>query len=462
MSLNDTISAIATPLGYSGIGIVRMSGSQSISVAKKIFQPPQDRKINWKSSFTIHYGWIINPKTGEYVDEVLLTLMRAPKTYTREDIVEINCHGGSVSLRKILNLTLKWGARLAEPGEFTKRAFLNGRIDLTQAESVLDIVQAKTEKGLEAALNQLEGGLSKKINFLEEEIIKLLSDFEAEIDFAYEDIKFLSPKEAKKHLYKILVDINSLLEMNQMDKIYREGVKVVITGKPNVGKSTLLNALLQRERAIVTPIPGTTRDTIEEMINIKGFPLRIIDTAGLKKTKNAVEKEALERTYLKLEEADITLLMLDGSLPLNGEDNYLFKKIKKRETLAVINKIDLPQRIDKEKVVSLFPEEKIIEISAKEEINLQKLIQKVANLMLKEIVPSFSDSRITVNLRQKKILEKVKKNINRALQGIDKNLPRELISFELREGLKRLGEITGKEINEKILNNIFSHFCIGK
>jgi len=461
MSLNETIAAIATPLGYSGIGIVRMSGNQSLSIARRIFQPHQGRKIDWESSFTIHYGWIINPETKEHIDEVLLTLMRAPKTYTREDIVEINCHGGPVPLRKILNLTLRWGARLAEPGEFTKRAFLNGRIDLTQAESILDIVQAKTEKGLESALNQLEGGLSKKINFLEEEIINLLSDFEAEIDFAYEDIKFLSPKEAKKHLYKILVDINSLLEMNQMDKIYREGVKVVITGKPNVGKSTLLNALLQRERAIVTPIPGTTRDTIEEMINIKGFPLQIIDTAGLKKAKNKIDKEALKRTYSKLEEADIILLMLDGSLPLNGEDSWLFKEIKEEGTLAVINKIDLPQRIDKEKIASFFSKEKTIEISAKEEINLQKLTQKVTNLMLKEIIP-YSDNLITVNLRQKKILEKVRKNINRALQGIDKNLPRELISFELREGLKRLGEITGKEVNEEILNNIFSHFCIGK
>ncbi|MEA1965285.1 MAG: tRNA uridine-5-carboxymethylaminomethyl(34) synthesis GTPase MnmE [Candidatus Aerophobetes bacterium] len=461
MSLNDTIAAIATPLGYSGIGIVRMSGDQSLPIARRIFQPWQRKKIDWKSSFTIHYGWIINPETGEDVDEVLLTLMRAPKTYTREDIVEINCHGGPVPLRKILNLTLRWGACLAEPGEFTKRAFLNGRIDLMQAEGVLDIVQAKTEKGLEAALNQLEGKLSKKINSLEEEIINLLSDFEAEIDFAYEDIKFLSPKEAKKHLHKILIDINCLLEMNQLDKIYREGIKLVIAGKPNVGKSTLLNALLQRKRAIVTPTPGTTRDTIEEVVNIKGFPLRIIDTAGLKKAGNKIEKEALKQTYSKLEEADIILLMLDGSVPLNGEDNWLYEKIKKEKTLALINKIDLPQRINKEKISPLFSKEKRIEISAKEETNLQKLIEKLANLMLNQVIPT-SNSRIAVNLRQKKILEKVRKNIRRALQGVEKKRDKELVSFELREGLKRLGEITGKQINEEILNNIFSRFCIGK
>jgi len=424
MSLEDTIAAIATPSGHSGIGIVRMSGKRSFPIAQRIFQPPEGKKVNWSSSFRIYYGWIVDPDTGNRVDEVLLTLMRAPKTYTREDIVEINCHGGPVPLRRTLELTLKLGARLAEPGEFTKRAFLRGRIDLVQAESVLDIIQARTEKSLEAALNALGGKLSQKIFLLKGKMVDLLSYLEAEIDFSSEDLEFLSRRDKEERLKEILKDVDSLLEATKMGQVYKEGVKAVIVGKPNVGKSSLLNTLLQRERAIVSYVPGTTRDTIEEMVNIKGFPVWIADTAGLKETKNIIEKEGIARTHLKMEEADIVLLR-------------------------------------KEEISSFSPGREIVEISATKEINIDKLKEKLANFVLKKAVPRDSDL-LVMNLRQKKTLEETREGVKRALGAIKQGLSEELVAFDLREGIDRLGQITGEVVTDEILDHIFSHFCIGK
>ncbi len=461
MSLEDTIAAIATPSGHSGIGIVRMSGKRSFPIAQRIFQPPEGKKVNWSSSFRIYYGWIVDPDTGNRVDEVLLTLMRAPKTYTREDIVEINCHGGPVPLRRTLELTLKLGARLAEPGEFTKRAFLRGRIDLVQAESVLDIIQARTEKSLEAALNALGGKLSQKIFLLKGKMVDLLSYLEAEIDFSSEDLEFLSRRDKEERLKEILKDVDSLLEATKMGQVYKEGVKAVIVGKPNVGKSSLLNTLLQRERAIVSYVPGTTRDTIEEMVNIKGFPVWIADTAGLKETKNVIEKEGIARTHLKMEEADIVLLLIDGSRPLSKEDRVIFEEVKEKQALILINKIDLPQRIRKEEISSFSPGREIVEISATKEINIDKLKEKLANFVLKKAVPRDSDL-LVMNLRQKKALEETREGVKRALGAIKQGLSEELVAFDLREGIDRLGQITGEVVTDEILDHIFSHFCIGK
>jgi tRNA modification GTPase len=461
MSLEDTIAALSTPVGESGIGIVRMSGRRSFSIAKKIFRSPRGRKIDWTSSFRTHYGWIVDSETGKFVDEVLLTLMRAPKTYTREDIVEINCHGGSIPLRKTLELTLKSGARLAEPGEFTKRAFLKGRIDLSQAESVLEIVQAKTEKDLELAVHQLKGDLSRKINGIKKELVDLLSYLEAEIDFGYEDIAPLSKKEKENQLKRILMMIDSLLEAGKASRIYRQGLKAVIIGKPNVGKSSLLNTLLQNERAIVSYTPGTTRDTIEEMILIKGFPLWIIDTAGLREVESQVEKEAVRRTRSKIEEANIMLLMVDGSCPLGQEDESIFKRIEKKKTLVVINKIDLPQKVDKERIRYFFPGARMVEISATQEINLAQLKEEIANFALKEATLPTSNPLI-INLRQQYALELTSQNVNRALGGLREEFSEELIAFEVKEGISRLGEITGEVVADEILDQIFSHFCIGK
>ncbi len=461
MSLEDTIAALSTPVGESGIGIVRMSGGRSFSIAKEIFRPPRGKKIDWTSSFRTHYGWIVDPESGKPVDEVLLTLMRAPKTYTREDILEINCHGGPIPLRKTLKLTLKLGARLAQPGEFTKRAFLKGRIDLSQAESVLDIVQANTEKDLEIALNQLNGDLSSKINGIKKEMVDLLSYLEAEIDFGYEDIAPLSKKERKSRLKHILMMIDSLLEIGKTSRIYREGLKAVIIGKANVGKSSLLNTLLQKERAIVSYTPGTTRDTIEEMILINGFPLWIIDTAGLREVESQVEKEAVRRTRSKIEEANIILLMVDGSCPLSQEDESIFRGIEKTKTLVVVNKVDLPQKVDKERIRYFFPCQRMVEISATQEINLAQLKEKIANFALEEATLPTSNLLI-INLRQQCALEQAKQNVNRALDGLREEFSEELIALDLKEGISRLGEITGEVVTDEILDQIFSHFCIGK
>ncbi len=461
MSLEDTIAAFSTPVGESGIGIVRVSGGRAFSIARKIFQPPRGKKIDWTSSFRTHYGWVVDPETEESVDEVLLALMRAPKTYTREDIVEINCHGGPIPLRKTLELSLKYGARLAEPGEFTKRAFLKGRIDLSQAESVLDVVQARTEKDLELAMHQLKGDLSRKISGIKKEMVDLLSYLEAEIDFGYEDIAPLSNKRKESRLKQILAMIDSLLETGKTSRIYREGLKAVIIGKPNVGKSCLLNTLLQKERAIVSRSPGTTRDTIEEMILIKGFPLWIIDTAGLREVESSVEEQALRRTRGKIEEAHIILLMVDGSRPLSQEDESIFRGIEKKKTLAVINKIDLPQKVDRERIRHFFPWQRIVEISATQEINLAQLKEEIANFALGEAILPSSNSLI-INLRQQCALELTKQNLNRVFDDLREDFPEELIAFDLREGICRLGEITGEVVTDEILDEIFSRFCIGK
>lgn len=461
MMSEDTITAVATAIGESGIGIVRMSGKESFLIARKIFQPPSGKKVNWKTSFKTHYGWIIDPQTKELIDEVLLTLMPAPKSYTREDVAEINCHGGPIPLRKTLRLTLKLGARLAEAGEFTKRAFLNGRIDLAQAESVLEVVQAKTEKSLEIALAQLKGGLSKKINTLKKKMVDSLSYLEAEIEFEEEDIKHLSRKDKETRLEGILLEIDLLLKTARGGKVYKEGLKAVIAGRPNVGKSSLLNTLLQRERAIVSHIPGTTRDTIEEMINIKGFPLWIIDTAGLREVEGEVEEEAVRRTHAKLEEANIILLMVDGSSPLKEEDVLIFERIKKEKTQVVVNKIDLPQKINKERIKSFFPGQEVLEISATEEINLEKLKERIAEFALKEATLS-PDGFFILTIRQEQALEQARQNVERALLGAKEKLWPELIAFDLREGINRLGEITGEVATDDILDQIFSHFCIGK
>ena len=461
MDQEDTIVALATPLGQSGIGIVRISGRKSFSIAKRIFRPSNGSRVNWSSTFRTHYGWIVDPEEKEVVDEVLLTLMRSPRTYTREDIVEINCHGGPLPLRKTLQLGLKLGARLAKPGEFTRRAFLNGRIDLTQAESVLEVIQAKTEEALMIAANGLRGRFSEEILFLKEQIVDLVSSLEAEIEFPDEEIPAPSRDIRKKQLRRILTKLDSLIEMGETAALYREGIKAVIIGRPNVGKSSLLNALLDRERAIVTCIPGTTRDTIEESINMKGFPLCIVDTAGLGVTGDVVNQEGIKRAHSSMNQADIVFLMVDGSLALTEEDELVFQKTRGKNRLILVNKIDLPQRIDRKKMKMLLPNDVIIEISATRGTNLEKFKEVTSDLILKEIIPSSSPS-LLINVRQKNVLEQAKDGLLRALEGIKEGMPEEVIVVDLKEGLESLGEITGETTAEDILDRIFSNFCIGK
>lgn len=459
--MNGTIIAISTPIGQSGIGIIRISGKDSFGIARKIFHPSKNTSLDWNLSFKIHYGWVVDPGSSEKIDEVLLTLMKAPRTYTREDIVEINCHGGLVPLRKILELGIKMGARLAQPGEFTRRAFINGRIDLIQAESVLDLVQSKTEKGLQIALNQLEGKLSQEILSLRDKIIDLLSYLEAEIEFPEENIASLSNQEKESRIKQILCSVNSLLKLAQSGRIYREGIKVAIAGRTNAGKSSLLNALLQRERVIVSSTPGTTRDTIEEMINLRGFPLYLIDTAGLGTFTNRVEEEGIKRAYSCIKQADIVLLMVDGSVPLTEEDEQIISNIKEENLILLISKSDLPLRLDLKRLPSLFPGQPSLEISALTGYNLEKLKEKIASLILKRIMPTTSDS-LAINVRQENILSEVKTNLLRAKQASRKGLPDEFIVYDLKQAINSLGEITGESVNEEVLERIFGNFCIGK
>jgi len=463
MRQEDTIAAISTPIGVSGIGIVKMSGDKAFSIAKKIFFPSRRSKISWTSSYRMYYGWIVDPKTGEQVDEVILSLMRAPRTYTREDVVEINCHGGIVPLRKVLEICLTEGARLAEPGEFTKRAFLNGRIDLSQAESVLDIVQAKTEKALKMAVKVQRGQLSKRILSLRQQLVDILSLLEVEIDFAdEEEIEITPQKEKEKNIDSLIRKIQELLERAKTSQVYREGVKIVIAGKANVGKSSLLNSLLERERAIVSHIPGTTRDTIEETINIKGFPVRIIDTAGLGAVRDFLEEKSAQKTHSSLSEADIILLMVDGSSSLKKEDEEVFSVVKNlnKEILLVINKIDLPLKIEKNKLKENFPCLNPVETSATEGTGLDKLKNEIANLILKKVHPSGED--IMVNVRQKNCLKRTKECLLRAKEGLKNHLSEEFLAVEIREAIGHLDEITGQRLGEEVLDRIFSNFCIGK
>ncbi len=461
MNQEDTIVALATPVGHSGIGIVRMSGKESFSIARKTFRSPNGSKINWSSTFRIHYGWMVDPHAKEAIDEVLLTLMRAPKTYTREDIVEINCHGGFVPLRRTLELAIKFGARLAHPGEFTRRAFLNGRIDLLQAESILDVVDAKTDQALGIALNGLRGTLSRKIYSFRDAIVELLTCLEAEIEFPDEEIQVPSRTFRKKQIKTLLVQLDSLIEMSGTTRIYREGVRITIIGRSNVGKSTLFNALLERERAIVSSIPGTTRDTIEESINLRGVPLCITDTAGLGKPTGLVDKEGIRRAHFSMDEADVILLVVDGSRGLSREDRVAFQKTKGKAAVILVNKIDLLQKADTQSIRELAPRSLVLQISATKGTNLEKLKEAVSDLILRKIVPS-SPPPFLITLRQKNALQETKDSLLRALDAVEKEMPEELIAFDLKEGLKSIGDITGETTGEDVLDRIFSNFCIGK
>ncbi len=461
---DGTIAAISTPPGQSGIGIVRLSGPDAISIAASAFFSPKEPGLIDLSkipSHTLRYGFIRDEK-GETIDEVLLTVMRGPSTYTREDIVEINAHGGIVPLKEILRFLLRSGARLAQPGEFTKRAFLNGRIDLAQAEAIADFIRAKTTTQARISMKQLEGALSSEILEIKESLLEIITQLEASIDFPEEELE-LDPEEI---LLNKLKDINSkienLLDRRESGKILREGVKVVIAGRPNVGKSSLLNTLLCRERAIVTPFPGTTRDTIEEEIEIEGCLVRLIDTAGLGKTENLLEKEGLKRAKMSLKESDLVIFLLDGNCGITREDREIFSSFNGRKTILAINKIDLPFRLDEKAMRNFFPHvAPIVKISATQRINIEGLLQVVKGLLLNgEIAPKGDE--IIVSLRHEDILKNTNSRISEAIRGIEERRGEELIAIDVKEAVSLLGEITGEVHNEDVLERIFSKFCIGK
>ncbi len=455
--INDTIAAISTPVAEAGIGIVRISGKGALNIADKIFVSKDNRKPSDFKTYTTHYGWIV--KGAEVVDEVILTVMRGPKSYTKEDIVEINCHSGIVALRSALDLVLENGARLAQPGEFTKRAFLNGRIDLAQAEAVLDIIRAKTDSALKVGVEQLKGVLSIRINKARKALLDILSLIEAGIDFPEEDIGAVHSEDIAKKLERINNELKAILDNSKYARIFREGIHVVIVGSPNVGKSSLLNALLKQERSIVTPLAGTTRDTIEEIIDIRGIPVRIVDTAGIIEPRDLIEKKAVQRSRRCINLADLVILLFDGSRRLSKEDEVLASALKRKSVIAIINKIDLKQRIERKKILRRF--KYVIDISAKKFKNINLLEDTLVNLVYngKLICP---ESTLVSNLRHIEAIKEAQKLVAEAANSLDNKLSLEFVAQDIKDALSCMDDILGRRFSEDLLDKIFSEFCIGK
>jgi tRNA modification GTPase len=456
----ETIAAISTPFGESGIGIVRMSGSLAEPIARKLFRPKKDQSFFISHHF--HYGEIIDPQSGNPVDEVLIVLMKSPKTYTREDIVEIHCHGGYFILQKVLELVLNQGARMAQPGEFTKRAFLNGRIDLTQAEAVIDLIRAKTQTSLEIAGQQLRGSLYREMTELKTRLIEHLALIEAHIDFPEEEIEPIVFGELKRSLKEMIHHLKEWIHSYEEGKIFREGISCAIVGKTNVGKSSLLNVLLKEERAIVTPIPGTTRDVIEEVLNIYGIPVRLMDTAGLRKPADFIEQEGVRRAKERVADSDFVLLMLDGSRGLDADDLGIFEEIKGKKRVVIINKNDLPQRISLEEVKSRFKGDPIVLISALKNEGIDGLKKTIYSSLVHRDIRTTPEHLIVANIRHKNALTQIRDNLSNAMKGLEEGTPLEFIAFEIRSALDGLAEMVGETTTEEVLNRIFEHFCIGK
>lgn len=457
---DETIAAISTPYGESGIGIVRISGPSAETIAKRIFRSKANRFHFISHHF--HYGEIIEPVSGSPIDEVLIVLMKSPKTYTREDIVEIHCHGGYLVLKKVLELVLNEGARLASPGEFTKRAFINGRIDLTQAEAVIDLIRAKTQAGLEIANQQLRGGLQRELNKIKSLLINHLSLIEAHIDFPDEEIEPIAMEDLKKDIDKIIQQLEDWINSYEEGRIFREGISCAIVGKTNVGKSSLLNVLLKEDRAIVTPIPGTTRDVIEEILSIYGIPVRLIDTAGLRKPLDFIEEEGIRRARERVEDSDLILLILDGSREIDEDDLLIFNEVKKKKKVVVVNKTDLPLKISMEEAKNWFGNDPIVLISALKQEGIDDLKKTIYSFLIHREVRVTPGYLIINNLRHKNALFQAKKNLLNAIKSLNERESNEFIAFEIRSALDAIGEVVGETTNEEVLNHIFEQFCIGK
>ena len=454
--LFDTIAAISTPRGEGGIGIIRISGDKSFEILERIFNTKNpNRDLGF---YKFNYGFIHD--NGKIVDEVMAVRMKAPKTYTCEDVVEINCHGGHLISEKVLELVLKNGARHAEQGEFTKRAFMNGRIDLSQAEAVMDIIHGKTEKSISLSLEQLRGDLKDKIASFKKALLDVTAHVNVVLDYPEEGIDDPLPSNLRENLENVYAEADRLISSYDKGKKIKEGIKTVIAGKPNVGKSTLLNSLLKEERAIVTHIPGTTRDVIEEIINIKGIPLVLTDTAGIRKTEDIVENIGVEKSKKFIENADLVLLVLDASRELESEDREVIEEIQNhnKKTIVLLNKIDLERKIELEE----FNLENILEISAKDNIGIEDMEERIYSYIVEENVEDSSEKFIITNIRHKTALEKTKDAIRNIFETIDAGMPMDLISVDLKEALDSLSEITGEISSEDILDHVFGNFCVGK
>ena len=453
--MDDTIAAISTPIGEGGIAIIRVSGPDALALGNRIFHT-RDGRVSEFPSHTLHFGTI--GRNGEMIDQVMLGVMRAPRTYTKEDTIEINCHGGILTARKILALCLQSGARLAEPGEFTKRAFLNGRLDLTQAEAVMDLIRAKSDRAHAAAVHELEGHLSAKIDQAREKLITILAHIEAYIDFPEDDIATETRETLLRDTEAVLSFVRSLLATAREGKILREGISVAIVGRPNVGKSSLLNALIGTDRSIVTSVPGTTRDTIEETASISGVPFRLTDTAGIRSTRGAAEKIGVERSRKALDSSEIVLVVLDSSKQLNAADRELIKHSHGKHALLVLNKIDLPSRL---RLPDDLAKIENVKVSAANGTGLNTLRDQLVKLAYSGKVGT-TDVDVAINERQKALLESSDKYLTECIQCFSSDKPIEIIAQQLRRSLNAIGEITGKTATEDVLSKIFSTFCIGK
>lgn len=456
----DTIAALVTAVGESSVGIIRMSGPEAVVIADKIYKG----KSNFKQaeSHTIHYGYVYDWKKEKKIDEALFLLMRGPHSFTGEDVVEVQCHGGMVVLKRVLQLILSSGARLAEPGEYSKRAFLNGRLDLAQAESIMDIVQAKTERGVDLALSQLQGTLSELVTKIRADLLEIIAFIQADIDYPDDDIERLTADEQQERVEMLKGQITAVLENAQKGKMIRDGLRVVIAGKPNVGKSSLLNALLGQDRAIVTDIPGTTRDIIEEYINLNGVPLKIVDTAGIRETDNIVEQIGVDKAQQFMHHADLVLYVIDTIEGLTAQDQQMIAEIQEKPVIYLLNKSDVGvSEAVRQQITNIVGQDTILEISAREKTGLAQLEQTILQLFFAGTL-EVSDHILVTNVRHIQILEECMAHLDGFLRGLQLGLSVDFLVIDLQNAWEKLGKITGETVEEDLLDQIFSKFCLGK
>lgn len=457
---DDVIAAISTPMGTGGIGIVRLSGAESLQVADRVFVSPSGKSVTSFPSHTIHYGHVLGGD-GAVIDEVMLTVMRAPKTYTREDIVEINCHGGNVVVGMVLQAVIDAGARLADPGEFTQRAFVNGRIDLSQAEAVMDVIDAKTEAGVSYSLNQLSGGLSKKYQGIDDELLHLLTYIDAALDYPEYDVEEVTAQELDQNIHHMIDEIDNLLQSAKVGKVVRDGIDTVILGEPNVGKSSLMNKLLHEEKALVTNIPGTTRDTIEDYLNIGGVPFHIIDTAGIRETDDVIEKMGVERAKQMVNQAELVLYIEDVSRETSNSDQKWMSLLEGKKVLHIYNKSDLIDENDQASLKDHLSGNQIV-LSVKSEEGLQTLKNKMVEMAVGSDSVVRKDDPIVSNVRHISLLKQVRQNLESALESMAMGMSVDIVAIDLKDALDNLRKITGQSLGDDIIDQIFANFCLGK
>ena len=456
----DTITSISTPMGEGAIGIVRLSGPQAIEIADKLYKGKH--LLNDVPSHTINYGHIIDPESKEVIEEVMVSVLRAPKTFTREDIIEINCHGGILTINRVLELTMTYGARMAEPGEFTKRAFLNGRIDLSQAEAVMDFIRSKTDRASKVAMNQIEGRLSDLIKKQRQSILEILAQVEVNIDYPeYDDVEDATTEFLLEQSKEIKQEINRLLDTGAQGKIMREGLSTVIVGKPNVGKSSMLNNLIQDNKAIVTEVAGTTRDVLEEYVNVRGVPLRLVDTAGIRETEDIVEKIGVERSRKALSQADLILFVLNNNEALTQEDYTLYEVVKNEDVIVIVNKMDLEQNIDINEVKDMIGDTPLIQTSMLKQEGIDELEIQIRDLFFGGEVQN-QDMTYVSNSRHISLLKQARQTIEDEIDAAESGVPMDMVQIDLTRTWEILGEIIGETASDELIDQLFSQFCLGK